>query len=291
MSETPPRRTPSRAALTYLSLGAGVQSSALLVALALGDLAPKPEYALFADTGDEPAWVYRQLDWCGRFAYDHGITLRVVTGPTLSGHLRAAANGSKESLTPIPAFVERDGKLSMMHRQCSRHFKIDRLTKAVRALLGVPKGGRVKGTVDALIGISVDEAIRAKPSPLPWVRNRWPLLDAGWTRANCASYLRDKDVPVPRRSACVFCPFHSDKEWRELQTEAPDDFRAAVVLERDIADLANVKGRGGCGPLRLHRSGRPLGEVDFLRWRDVPGQGHLFDLDGFGNECEGLCGV
>ena len=39
---------------TFLSLGAGVQSSALLVLSCTDDRVPKPDVAIFADTGDEP---------------------------------------------------------------------------------------------------------------------------------------------------------------------------------------------------------------------------------------------
>ncbi|MEU3256161.1 hypothetical protein ABZ659_35595, partial [Streptomyces sp. NPDC006997] len=44
-----------------LSLGAGVQSSTLLALTAEGIL-PKVDYAIFADTGWEPAAVYAHLD-------------------------------------------------------------------------------------------------------------------------------------------------------------------------------------------------------------------------------------
>ena len=46
---------------TYLSLGAGVQSSALLVLGCTDERVPKPDAAVFADTGDEPSWVYDYL--------------------------------------------------------------------------------------------------------------------------------------------------------------------------------------------------------------------------------------
>jgi hypothetical protein len=46
-----------------LNLGAGVQSTTLYLMFALGHM-PKPlDYAVFADTGDEPAAVYRHLEW------------------------------------------------------------------------------------------------------------------------------------------------------------------------------------------------------------------------------------
>ena len=49
-----------------LSLGAGVQSTTLALMAARGDLPtqfPQPLAAVFADTGWEPASVYRHLEW------------------------------------------------------------------------------------------------------------------------------------------------------------------------------------------------------------------------------------
>ena len=45
--------------LRILSLGAGVQSSTLLMKIYNGEIAPV-DYAIFADTGNEPQEVY---DW------------------------------------------------------------------------------------------------------------------------------------------------------------------------------------------------------------------------------------
>lgn len=58
---------------TYLSLGAGVQSSALFVMSALGMYGcPKADVAIFADTGDEPSWVYDQLHRLRQFGLSTG---------------------------------------------------------------------------------------------------------------------------------------------------------------------------------------------------------------------------
>ena len=58
--------------LTYLSLGAGVQSSALLVLANQGKV-ERPSVAIFADTGDEPQYVYDYLEvleaWSGSPSY------------------------------------------------------------------------------------------------------------------------------------------------------------------------------------------------------------------------------
>jgi hypothetical protein len=48
--------------MRILSLGAGVQSSALAMMYSRGDLTPMPDAAIFADTGWEPKRVYEHLD-------------------------------------------------------------------------------------------------------------------------------------------------------------------------------------------------------------------------------------
>lgn len=51
------------AELTVISLGGGVQSSVMALMAAEGAIKPMPDFAVFADTGWEPAGVYRHLHW------------------------------------------------------------------------------------------------------------------------------------------------------------------------------------------------------------------------------------
>ena len=48
--------------LTVISLGAGVQSSVMAIMAAKGEF-PKPDCAIFADTGYEPKKVYAYLEF------------------------------------------------------------------------------------------------------------------------------------------------------------------------------------------------------------------------------------
>ena len=50
-------------ALRVISLGAGVQSTTMALLAAHGEIQPMPDAAIFADTGWEPAAVYRHLEW------------------------------------------------------------------------------------------------------------------------------------------------------------------------------------------------------------------------------------
>ena len=277
--------------LTYLSLGAGVQSTAMLVMAALGLRGcPRPSDAIFSDTGAEPQWVYDHLEWCERFASGHGIALHVVQKGNLGALLAKAARGEATRFGTIPAFTKGDdGRPAPLRRQCTREYKIEPIEKEVRRLMGFGHGERIAGKASAvgLIGISVDEVIRMKPARKKWIAHRFPLIDAAMTRSDCAE-LSARHGAHPRKSSCVFCPYHSDAFWLDLQKNHAEEFAVACQADRNVRNLTTA---GVTRPAFLHRSLRPLDEVDFLRWRDTPGQAHLFNLDGFGNECEGVCGV
>lgn len=275
--------------LTYLSLGAGVQSTALLVMSAKGlHGCPRADHAIFADTGDEPRWVMDHLEWCKSFATGHGIELHVATAGRLSDHIRASANGTRNAFSPIPAYTMGEKREGLLRRQCTREYKLEPIQREVRRLLGAKKGARLaKGTrANAMIGISIDEATRAKPSRVWWIENTFPLLDAGMRRSDCKALLDKHGAPVPRKSSCVFCPYKADRDWLELRDESPEDFAAAVDVDRVLRDATK---KGAAAKAYVHRSCKPLDEVDFTRWKDLDGQQFLFDA--FDNECEGMCGV
>ncbi len=69
----------------YVAFGAGVQSSALAIMSALGlKKCPKADLAIFADTQDEPEWVYDQLEVIVQWGKKHGLPVEVVTIGKLS---------------------------------------------------------------------------------------------------------------------------------------------------------------------------------------------------------------
>lgn len=131
------------------------------------------------------------------------------------------------------------------------------------------------------IGISKDEILRVKESSIPWSRNMWPLIDAKMNRHDCLLWMAKNNFPKPTKSACIFCPYHSDNEWRSLSS---DEFKTCVDLDRRLRLPHNGKSVRTVGELYLHKSGRPLSEVDFTH----SGQKQP---DLFNNECEGMCGV
>jgi len=77
--------------LTYISLGAGVQSTALAVLSARGEKGvPRADVAIFADTGDEPPHVYDQLERLRGYLKPYGMPVETVSiGISLSEAMRS----------------------------------------------------------------------------------------------------------------------------------------------------------------------------------------------------------
>ena len=282
--------------VTYrvLSLGAGVQSSVLALLLArddskLRDLGyPQPDEAVFADTGWEPDYVYQHLAWLeGQLPYP----VNRVSAGDLRANLRRGQTPSGHRFVDVPFYVTKeDGKRGMLWRQCTNHYKIRPITRAIRESAGgrrrrpFPKGRHV----EMWLGISSDEHARMKPSREPWVEHRWPLIDRGMSRQDCldwfASEYPDRLLP---RSACVICPYRSDKHWIELKETDPGGFREAVEFDRWLRrSTHNPVRRVVDGRPYLHKSCRPLGTVV----AEMEQKG-MSETDDFTNECEGLCGV
>ncbi len=130
------------------------------------------------------------------------------------------------------------------------------------------------------LGISMDEALRMKPSDVKYVTNRWPLIEKRMSRQDCVRWLERNGIEVPPKSACTFCPYHSMAEWRRIK-ETPEDWEKALAVDRMIRKARPPY------DLFVHSSRKPLEEVD-LRTPQEKGQ---MELDLWSEECSGICGV
>jgi hypothetical protein len=261
---TSPASTPDPGpALRCLSLGAGIQSSAVLL-LACEGVIPRFDVALFADTGWEPKAVYANLARLRTHAARFGIPVRTVS----AGNIRDDALDPAHRFVSMPLHVlNPDGTRGLARRQCTSEYKIGPLKKAVRELLGYPHPRRVpRGLyVEQAIGISTDEFTRAKDSGVRYLRNVFPLIELGWDRAHCAEYLAERGFEKAVKSACLGCPFHGNAGWRWIRDHDPDGWADAVSFDTAIREgypHATTQGQELRGQYFLHRSCRPLDEVD-----------------------------
>ncbi|MFT4118299.1 hypothetical protein [Bradyrhizobium sp.] len=295
--------------LRVLSLGAGVQSTTLALLAAHGEIGPMPDCAVFADTGWEPAAVYRHLAWLmsGNVL---PFPVHVVSAGNIREQLVAAGQGRRwasipaftRTVTPAGAEVavldeDDEGALieigrrrttteavsiGMIRRQCTTEFKIVPIRRKVRALAGLTKKrSPACAVVEQWIGISTDEIVRAKPSFEPWQVKRFPLIEQRMSRHDCLAWLRRHGYPIPPKSACIGCPFHDNARWRDMRDHDPEAWADAVDADRALRSGI----RGVRGQVFLHRSCVPLDEADLATAADH-GQ-----LDLWPNECEGMCGV
>lgn len=263
-----------------LSLGAGVQSSALALMAAAGEVTPMPTCAVFADTQAEPESVYTWLDW---LETQLPFPVRRVTKGNLTKMaltIRDRKDGTGQwAKSVIPAYIKNpDGSRGILQRQCTYDYKMLPLIKETKRIIGRT------GNAVQWIGISLDEIHRMKPSRDASIVHRWPLVELGMKRHDCLRWMDANGFPKPPRSACVYCPYHSDGEWRRLRDEEPDAFAQAVAFDLDYRNV-KIKTGNTRGLPYLHNSLVPLGEVDF-RTDEDHGQQVMF-----GNECEGMCGV
>ena len=269
-----------------LSLGAGVQSSTLALMAAEGAVGPMPVAAIFADTQDEPAGVYKWLDWLEtKLPYP---VYRVTNGKLSERALlvKTSRDGRRYTQTSVPYFtkdMETGDRGKIMGRICTADFKLKPLLKKAKELAGVRRAEKELRAIQ-WIGISLDEVQRMKPARYPWIKHRWPLIELEMTRHDCKRWLSAHGYPEPPRSACRYCPFKSDNEWRQQRDNEPIEFQKSVDFERQLQAVKAASDDMGGVPF-LHASLKPLDQVDFSTDTDK-GQGILF-----GNECEGLCGV
>ena len=270
------------AELTVISLGGGVQSSVVALMAAEGLIKPMPDYAVFADTGWEPAGVYRHIDW---LETQLPFPVRRVGRSNIRADILAGTNSTGQPFNSIPAFIRSTtGKSGIAKRQCTREYKLAPIETELRELLGAGYKEVLWPDifVELWIGISSDEVMRMKPSRQRWIHHYWPLIEKGMSRADCQEWFagRYPGRTLPR-SACIGCPYHTDAEWRQMQQHDPASWADAVFVDNALRTGARAQRFGG--EMYLHQSLTPLAEIDFSPDRRQPSL--------FGEECEGLCGV
>lgn len=268
-------------ATRVLSLGAGVQSTTLLLMMLKGHI-PMADHVIFADVGWEPDNVYEHLEYLEGLMADAGIPFHKVT----AGNIRDDAMGvGRDRFPSMPFFVKNaQDQMGMVRRQCTSEYKIAPLLKKQRELAGlIPKQRSKEHLITTLIGISLDESQRMRDPAFPWIKNEYPLIDFGMTRQDCLDWCEAEGFAKPPRSACIGCPFKSQDEWRLLKAQ-PKEWADAVEFDKGLRTNERLVERFE-GKVYLHRSGVPLDEVD-LRTNDEKGIWSLFDM-----ECEGMCGL
>jgi hypothetical protein len=283
-----------------LNLGAGVQSTALYLMFMRGEVKDvqgepiKLDAAIFGDTQDESALTYRHLEWMKSL---NGPPILVRTKGNLSDALKNGCGRTKR-FSSIPAYIKKSDYITgdrpaVIPRQCTADYKVAAVEDAIkREMFGVAKGKRIPKDVCAVqyFGLSYEESRRvmrvmAQFVKIKWATPKFPLVEAGMSRKRCSEYLADKVPHTVTRSACVYCPFHDNKEWLRIKTQEPESFAEAVRVDLIIREPGSRCAAGVHGTLYLHKSMQPLSEIDFAALvaeeQDEGGQQYF--------DCMGMC--
>jgi hypothetical protein len=259
--------------LKVASIGVGVQTSAMYIMSSLGEM-ERYDYAIFADTGGEKQATIAYYKWLSEWkGLNNGIPLYDATYKNIVTDLLNGTNSTNNRFASIPAFTMNNGEKGMLRRQCTNEYKIAQVDKKIREILELKPRQRFP-QIEIVQGITVDEATRMKVPQQKWKVNVYPFcgykvysdgkcerIDTKiMSRNDIFNWFKEKNLSVPEKSSCVFCPFQSDTNWIRLKQREPESFALACKIDHAIRDSSK---KGIKSKIYLHESLRPLDEVVF----------------------------
>ena len=268
----------------FLHLGAGIQSSTMAEMIVEGEL-DRVDAVLFADTGNEPPWVYEQVWYlAGRLAAVN-IPLIISMKSTHGIMLDAMQSGQFASM-PLYT-MGKNGKPEQMRRQCTRQYKIAPTTDSTlnwlvtrnHAKRIINKNGVASRRVSRQVyieewfGISLDEFGRAgRNRGAKWQRAVYPLIERRMKRSDCVQWLKSHGLRVPRKSSCLICPLHDADFWIDIADNYPLLWEVICLFDDW---LRSAKGKAQISKklkqdAYLHPSCNPLRDKPFLKYQIAP---------------------
>lgn len=227
--------------LTAACFGAGVDSTAMLVALKLADL--RPDIITFADLRAEKPETLDHLHRMNAVLVEWGWEpIAVCRKETLPGTGYSDLYGNCMSNETLPS-------LAFGLKSCSAKWKRlpqDQLIKGVKSgpnacpphpvwIEAVRRGERIIKLIGYDCGrVDIRRAHNLAVADADF-DYAYPLQMLGWDRAACIRIITDTlgaDM-VPIKSACFFCPASKIWELYWLAAHHPDLLERALVLERN----------------------------------------------------------
>jgi hypothetical protein len=199
--------------LTVLSLGAGVNSTALIVLKAQGKI--DFDFAIMAQTGDEHPKTDKYItEHLTPYCKKHGIELVFV---------------KNEKYDSLKKYCESKKIIPSQHSgSCRDKFKIRVIRKYLKKYYPL-----YFKNIEILIGFCVGEEKRRKGFKGITGNTSFPLMELGLTRLGCAMVIKNAGLPIPPKSGCWYCPRQSIEQWIKLYTEEPELFAKAEEFEKN----------------------------------------------------------
>ena len=268
--------------MKVIALGMGMQSTALYLMSSMRQF-ERADVAIFSDPMSEHPDTYKLVDWLLKWEKEcaDAIPIHIVKKDLYNDIINPITKSKKGygRYASIPAFIKKDdGGVGIIMRQCTGDYKIAPVVQKIRELYGLKPKQRMLET-ELWLGITIDEAQRMKDNQNRKITNRFPFIEMMMNRGDCMHFMRDNGFPIPVKSACVFCPYRPDVDWIELKKENGEGWKRAVEIDYKMRERKDISLKND---VFLHRSCKPIDEVVFQ---------HEDQIDMFGNECEGHCGL
>lgn len=228
--------------MKILSCGAGMQSTALALiscdqtrnAIRYPEV-PTYDAVVYCALGCDPVWVDRQVDFIQEACDACDIPFYILQSDLYGDYMKNFGHG-RVSCIPFWTLDERGKKGRMPYRACTMDYKVRMIQKFVRQqLLGYQAHQRTRaediGAHELHIGFSGEETQRMFESRHLFFINRFPLIQMGWTRADCYRYSLEEWGLETKGSSCLICPFHQNFFFQHLKDHVPHNYE--TILEFD----------------------------------------------------------
>ena len=199
-----------------IAYGLGIDSTAMLVGLKQRGI--RPDFILFADVGSEKAATYAYLPVIQTWLKENNFPpVTIVKYETVRApYTTMEGNMAMNATLPGATF----GRAS-----CTIKWKIDpqnKWTARNDACIDAWERGE---KVTKAIGFNDDEGYRKTRASDkahandPHFDYVYPLQDWGWSREECKRQIAAEGLPVPPKSACIFCPNQKPEEVMDMTLE------------------------------------------------------------------------
>lgn len=217
-----------------LSYGGGLDSFAML--LLAWDRDDLPDAVVFVDVGDGTRDVEGRDpgEWPGTYRHMREVVIPLCERMGVEFVWLSSADYPVRDARSLFAWMWARTQIPVSgpNRICTTVAKVERFERWA--------ADRYPGElVEVWIGFEAGEEARAEKDPnarpskkrAGLRQNRFPLIEARLCRCRCAELVRVHELPVPRKSACVYCPYASRSDWQTFARELPEAFAQVVELE------------------------------------------------------------
>ena len=188
----------------YLSYGGGVGSTTLLIHQ-LKDIKSGDLEVIFVDHGGDYPETRKYVQ---QIQQDLDIDITVLQ--------------TKETLYDY--FFRKQIIPYRIRRDCTDKFKIQPIRKYVDR------------KDEPQLGVTTDERWRVRRWSAQGIESHYPLVERGIGRISAVHDLKCRELKIPCKSGCFFCPFQPPKQYRRLFYTHPNLFLKALNLENNARE-------------------------------------------------------